>query len=531
MLNTSLVLFGIFIILLICNIPIAVSLGIASIVSIVVTGLPIEMFPINVFSASSKFSLLAIPFFIVAGNIMEKAGISEKLIDFAKACVGHRKNGVALVCVIVSCFFAAISGSGPATVAALGVILIPSMVKEGYPVTFASALMAAGGAIGVIIPPSVTFIVYGASSGASIAKIFMAGVIPGLLMGAALVFATIYCARKFELKQMPKASGKERWRAFKDAVWGLMMPVIILGGIYSGIFTPTEAAAVSAVYGLIIGIFVYKKIRLADMAEMIVNSGSQTGVVMYVIIAASLFAWVISVDGIATDIGNWLMNVTNGNLWAFLLITNIILLVAGCVMDATSALYIFIPILLPVATAMGYDTVAFGIVMCVNLAIGLVTPPVGVNLFTACSISKITMDGNHVGGPAPSKEYPLHRLLYEKKGVGAVIHVHSFYATLWSCLKHPDEADVIPGYTPYLKMKTGRIGLVPYAPPGSRELFQAFEEHIGRSEGYLLQNHGPVIGASDILSAFYSIEELEESARIAWHLRHEPKDAVNVIPG
>lgn len=391
MLNTSLVLFGIFIILLICNIPIAVSLGIASIVSIVVTGLPIEMFPINVFSASSKFSLLAIPFFIVAGNIMEKAGISEKLIDFAKACVGHRKNGVALVCVIVSCFFAAISGSGPATVAALGVILIPSMVKEGYPVTFASALMAAGGAIGVIIPPSVTFIVYGASSGASIAKIFMAGVIPGLLMGAALVFATIFCARKFELKQMPKASGKERWRAFKDAVWGLMMPVIILGGIYSGIFTPTEAAAVSAVYGLIIGIFVYKKIRLADMAEMIVNSGSQTGVVMYVIIAASLFAWVISVDGIATDIGNWLMNVTNGNLWAFLLIINIILLVAGCVMDATSALYIFIPILLPVATAMGYDTVAFGIVMCVNLAIGLVTPPVGVNLFTACSISKITI--------------------------------------------------------------------------------------------------------------------------------------------
>lgn len=141
------------------------------------------------------------------------------------------------------------------------------------------------------------------------------------------------------------------------------------------------------------------------------------------------------------------------------------------------------------------------------------------------------MDGNHVDGPAPSKEYPLHRLLYEKKGVGAVIHVHSFYATLWSCLKHPDEADVIPGYTPYLKMKTGRIGLVPYAPPGSRELFQAFEEHIGRSEGYLLQNHGPVIGASDILSAFYSIEELEESARIAWHLRHEPKDMVNVIPG
>ena len=386
MINTSLLLFGIFVILLICNIPIAVSLGIASVVTILVTGLPIEMFPINVYSASSKFALLAIPFFILAGNIMEKAGISEKLITLAKACVGHRKNGVALVCVIVSCFFAAISGSGPATVAALGVILIPSMVKEGYPVSFATALMAAGGAIGVIIPPSVTFIVYGASSGASIAEIFMAGVIPGLMMGA-----TLFCARKFELKKTEKASGAQRWAAFKDAIWGLLMPVIILGGIYSGIFTPTEAAAVSAVYGLIVGIFVYKKLKIRELGKMIVTSGSQTGVVMYVIIAASLFAWVISVDGIASDIGDWLMNVTHGNLWAFLLITNIILLIAGCVMDATSALYIFIPILLPVATDMGYDTVAFGILMCVNLAIGLVTPPVGVNLFTACSISKLTI--------------------------------------------------------------------------------------------------------------------------------------------
>ena len=376
--NTSVILFGIFIVLLICNIPIAVSLGIASIVTILVTGLPLEMFPINVFSASSKFALLAIPFFILAGNIMERAGISEKLIALAKACVGHKKNGVALVCVIVSCFFAAISGSGPATVAALGVILIPAM-------------MAAGGAIGVIIPPSVTFIVYGAGSGASIARIFMAGVIPGLMMGIALVAATVFCSRKFELKKVEKATGTERVRALKDAVWGLLMPVIILGGIYSGIFTPTEAAAVSAVYGLAVGIFVYKKINIRDLASLAVNSGSQTGVVMYVIIAASLFAWVISVDGIAASIGEWLMAVTNGNLWAFLLITNIILLIAGCVMDATSALYIFIPILLPVAQAMGYDTVAFGIVMCVNLAIGLVTPPVGVNLFTACSISKITI--------------------------------------------------------------------------------------------------------------------------------------------
>ncbi len=391
------ILFISFAVLLLMGAPIAVCLGTSSVVAMIAQGAgrPLDTvmssLPMIVSASTSKFVLLAIPFFILAGNIMEKAGISEKLIKLAEACVGHIRGGLAIVCVIVACFFAAISGSGPATVAALGVIIVPAMIKSGYKPAFSAALMAAAGAIGVIIPPSITFVVYGSIADTSIGDLFIAGLVPGLLMGFALMVVALLVGRKSDLKTLPKASRKERWLAFKDAFWGLMMPVIILGGIYSGIFTPTEAAAVSAVYGLIIGIFVYKKIRLADMAEMIVNSGSQTGVVMYVIIAASLFAWVISVDGIATDIGNWLMNVTNGNLWAFLLITNIILLVAGCVMDATSALYIFIPILLPVATAMGYDTVAFGIVMCVNLAIGLVTPPVGVNLFTACSISKITI--------------------------------------------------------------------------------------------------------------------------------------------
>lgn len=389
--SASVLLFGVFIILLIIGVPIAVSLGVASLVAIIVSGLPIEMFPINVFSASSKFSLLAIPFFILAGNIMEKAGISEKLINLAKAMVGHRRNGIAMVCVIVSCFFAAISGSGPATVAALGIIMIPAMIRAGYKVTYATALMAAGGAIGVIIPPSVTYIAYGSISGASIGTMFMAGVIPGLLMGLSLVIVSIIVSKKANLVPEPKATGAERWAAFKDAFWGLLMPVIILGGIYAGIFTPTEAAAVSAVYGLFIGIFVYKRLKFEHVSDLIVNSGSQTGVVMYVIIAASLFAWVITVDGVATDIGNWLMNVTNGNLILFLLITNIILLIAGCVMDAVSALYIFTPILLPVALEMGYDITSFGILMCVNLAIGLITPPVGVNLFTACGIAKVTI--------------------------------------------------------------------------------------------------------------------------------------------
>ncbi|SBV91717.1 conserved membrane hypothetical protein [uncultured delta proteobacterium] len=389
---SSLILFGIFAALLAFNIPIAISLGVASIVAVFLSGLPPEMIPINVFSASSKFALLAIPFFILAGNIMEKAGISEKLILFAQSMVGHYRNGVAMVCVIVSCFFAAISGSGPATVAALGIIMIPAMVRAGYRLTFSAALMAAGGAIGVIIPPSVTFIVYGAISGASIGKLFMAGVVPGLMMGAALIAVTIIVVRhETGIQPLPKATGAERWASLKDAFWGLMMPVIILGGIYSGVFTPTEAAAVSAVYGLFVGIWIYRKLDWNEMPAMFMRSASQTGVVMYVIICASLFAWVVTVDGIAMDIGDWLTDITAGNLYLFLLITNLILLFAGCVMDAVSALYIFTPILLPVALKLGYDITAFGMVMCVNLAIGLITPPVGVNLFTACSISKNTI--------------------------------------------------------------------------------------------------------------------------------------------
>jgi len=389
---SSLILFGAFALLLVFNVPIAVSLGLASLLAVALSGLPPEMIPINVFSASSKFALMAIPFFILAGNIMEKAGISEKLIAFAQTMVGHHRNGVAMVCVIVSCFFAAISGSGPATVAALGIILIPAMVRAGYRLHFATALMAAGGAIGVIIPPSVTFIVYGSISGASIGKLFMAGVVPGLLMGVALIAVTLVVVRHDTgITPLPKASGAQRRAAFRDAFWGLMMPVIILGGIYSGVFTPTEAAAVSAVYGLVIGVWVYKTLRWDEMPAMFMRSASQTGVVMYVIICASLFAWVVTVDGIAMDVGDWLEEITRGNLYLFLLITNLILLFAGCVMDAVSAIYIFTPILLPVALKLGYDITAFGMVVCVNLAIGLITPPVGVNLFTACSISKTTI--------------------------------------------------------------------------------------------------------------------------------------------
>lgn len=389
--SEGVVLFGLFVLLLLCNVPIAVSLGVSAIASCLMMGFPSTMLPINAYAATHKFTLLAIPFFILAGNIMEQAGISEKLIKLANACVGHRRSGLALVTVICSCFFAAISGSGPATVAALGSILIPAMVSAGYRASFAAALMAASGAIGVIIPPSVTFIVYGSISGASVERLFTAGIVPGLMMGGALATCSVWMSKKMDLKLQPKASNRERWVAFKDAVWALLMPVIILGGIYGGIFTPTEAAAVSAVYGLIVGVFVYKKMRLKQFIKCIVNSMAQNGQVLFVMISAALFAWMVSVTGMTAAIGNALIRVSGGSIILFLLICNVILLFAGCVIDANSALYILVPILLPVAQKLGYHPVAFGLMMCVNLAIGLVTPPVGVNLYTACSIARISL--------------------------------------------------------------------------------------------------------------------------------------------
>lgn len=393
----ALVLFAVFVVLLLIGAPIAVCLGISSVSAMLVLGagrsvsVVLGTVPQLVSAATSKSVLLAIPFFILGGNIMEKAGISGKLIALAESCVGHLKGGVAMVCVIVACFFAAISGSGPATVAALGLILIPAMVKVGYDVSFAAALMATAGAIGVIIPPSITFVVYGSISDTSIGDLFISGVLPGLLMGAALVAVTLWLGRKSDLKRLPKATAKQRLVAFKDAFWGLMMPVIILGGIYGGIFTPTEAAAVSAVYGLFIGIFVYKTLKLKELKKILIDTASTTATVMFITAAATLFAYVLTRARIDVAISSLLTEVAKGNKVVFLLIVNIVLLIAGCFLDSTSALYIFTPLFVPVAKELGMSMIHFGTIMIVNLAIGLVTPPVGVNLYVACGIAKIDL--------------------------------------------------------------------------------------------------------------------------------------------
>lgn len=391
------ILFLSFAVLLIGGVPIAVCLGVSSVITMLVQGAGHPVSTImsslpRLFSAStSKFVLLAIPFFILAGNIMEKAQISKKLIRLAETCVGHLKGGLAIVCVIVACFFAAISGSGPATVAALGLVVIPGMIRAGYSPAFSAALMGCAGAIGVIIPPSITFVVYGSIADTSIGGLFKAGVVPGLIMGAALIVTALLIGRKLKLQPLPKASGAERWKAFKDAFWGLLMPIIILGGIYGGIFTPTEAAAVSVVYGLFVGIVIYKTVRLKELYTILVDSASTTATVMFITAAASLFAYVLTRARLDVAISSALKNATGGSTVIFFLIVNVILLIAGCFLDSTSALYIFTPLFVPVATALGIDLIHLGVVMIVNLAIGLFTPPVGVNLYVACGVAKVDL--------------------------------------------------------------------------------------------------------------------------------------------
>ena len=342
------------------------------------------------YSGISKFLLLAIPFFVLSGNIMAKAGISKRLIKFVDTCVGHKKGGIAIVCVIVACFFGAISGSGPATVAALGAVLIPAMVERGgFSAAFSTALMATSSSIAIVIPPSIAFVVYASITGVSIGDMFMAGIIPGILMGLALVVVVMLEVRRNHVvpSTVEKASVKERWNAFKDAFWGFLMPVIILGGIYGGIFTPTEAAAVSVVYGLFVGMIIYKEVKFKDLWEILIDSAKTTGGIMLIIGAATLFSYVCTVFGIAQAAQALLLEIS-GNKYIFLLIVNVIFLIAGCFVDANSAMYIFIPIMYPVATQLGIDPVHFGVIATVNLAIGQVTPPVGVNLFVAIGVSE-----------------------------------------------------------------------------------------------------------------------------------------------
>jgi C4-dicarboxylate transporter DctM subunit len=387
-----LVLFGSFFLLLFLDFPIAAALGISSVVTLVAFDLaPLLLVPQQLLSATDSWTLLAVPFFILAGNLLAKTAISERLIHLARVIVGRLPAGLAMVAIVVSIFFAGISGSGPADTAALGAVLIPAMERAGYDKRSAAALVAAGGGIGIIIPPSIALLIYGVVANAPVTRLFIAGILPGLVVGLSLFAVSFWLfGRDPRIRAERRGSWREVAGAARAAIWGLLAPAIILGGIYGGVFTATEAATVAVVYGVVVGFFIHRDLRLRDLPAILVDSGVTTGVVMLLVCTASLFAWVLNTSGIAAAAAASLMGVAAGKVGG-LLVINGVLLVAGCFMDAISIYYVLLPILLPVVRALGIDLVHFGIVMTVNMAVGQITPPVGVNLFVACGIAKISM--------------------------------------------------------------------------------------------------------------------------------------------
>ena len=388
---TGLVLIGTFFALLLCRVPVAASMGLGALAGIWYMGFKISVFPTAFYAAIAKYTLLAIPFFILAGVIMDYAGISKRLINFANACVGHRRGGLAVVTVVVACFFAAISGSGPATVAAIGGVLIPAMAKQGYNKNFATALVASSGGIGMIIPPSIPFIIFAMLAEVSVGTMFIAGIIPGILFGVFFaVTAILYLRNDKNVVIQEKQPFPVRLKAMKEALWAIMMPVIILGGIYGGIFTPTEAAGAAVVYGLFVGVFIYKEIRPKELWRVCIDASVSSAIITFIMGCAGVFTWILTTSGVTGQLTDALLSITT-NPWAMLFIITLIFLIAGCFVDSASGFFLLLPILLPIIKQMDYSVIAFGVIATANFAIGQVTPPVGSNLFVACNIANVSM--------------------------------------------------------------------------------------------------------------------------------------------
>jgi C4-dicarboxylate transporter, DctM subunit len=373
------------------TISVAVSIGLSAIVGIQISNVNMLISVKEMFSSINKFPLAAIPFFILAGNIMETGGISRRLVEFAKSIVGGVQGGLPMTCVLTCMIFAAVSGSSVATTFAVGAILIPALIKHGYPTPYAAALQATSAELGVIIPPSIPMILYGVSAEVSIGELFIAGFGPGILIGAALMlYVYVYC----RIKGYGKNDGDGRLsflNASWQAGWALMMPVIILGGIYGGIFTPTEASAVAVFYALIVGMVIYREIKFADLYKILKKSVISSAVIMFIIANAGLFAFLITRAGVPDAIGQYLKEVLQSPA-LFLLGVNAALFIIGMFIETSAAIIVLAPILAPVAIYFGIDPVHFGLIMVVNLALGMITPPFGVNLFAACTVARISLD-------------------------------------------------------------------------------------------------------------------------------------------
>src|SRR5690554_957108 len=380
------------IILFAVGVPIAVSILLASIIGIeYFSNLPLLMVPQQMFVGLDHFPLMAIPFFILAGNLMAGGGISSRLVDLAKSIVGGVQGGLAMSCVLTCMMFAAVSGSSVATTFAIGAILIPAMVRHGYPKPLAASIQASSAELGVLIPPSIPLILFGVSTNTSIGQLFIAGIGPGLLIGCALlVFLYVFCKlRGYGLQDREDRS--DFLVAFRRAWAAMLMPVVVIGGIYGGVFTPTEAAAVAVFYALIVGGLVYRELTLADLGPILRQSVLSTAAVMLIIAAAALFSFLISRSGLPREVADWVAAVFDSP-WAFLLAVNILLLGVGMVIETGAAILVLAPILTPIAIQFRIHPVHFGLVMVVNLALGVVTPPLGVILFAACAVAKISID-------------------------------------------------------------------------------------------------------------------------------------------
>jgi C4-dicarboxylate transporter DctM subunit len=386
---SALIIFGLLLALMLTGMPISISLGLTVLTFIFgFTQVPVESVALKLFTGIEKFEIMAIPFFILAGNFLTHGGVAKRMINFATSMVGHWYGGLGLAGVVACALFAAVSGSSPATVVAIGSILLPAMVKAGFPKNFGAGIITTSGALGILIPPSIVMVMYSVSTNTSVGALFMAGVIPGLMLAFLLGFTSWWRARKFDYPRMPKATAAQRVKAFRESVWGLLLIVIVMGGIYTGLFTPTEAAAMSAVYAFFIAVFVYKDMGLKDVPRVLLSSANMSAMLLYIITNAVLFSFVLANENIPQHLADWLVGMGLGPI-AFLLVVNVLLLVAGNFMEPSSIVLIMAPILFPVAVRLGIDPVHFGILIVVNMEVGMCHPPVGLNLYVASGITKM----------------------------------------------------------------------------------------------------------------------------------------------
>ena len=388
---TTLMLFvGLFVFLAL-GMPVAISLGLSSLITIYFFSQDsLASMSIKLFETSEHYTLLAIPFFVLAGNLMSTGGVARRMVTFAIAAVGHMRGGLAIASILACMLFAAVSGSSPATVVAIGSIVIAGMVKNGYTKEFAAGVICNAGTLGILIPPSIVMVVYAAVTEVSVGRLFMAGVVPGLLLGLMLMAAVWWRAGKLQLTPPPKAPLRVVLSSLRESMWGLALLAIIMGGIYGGVFTPTEAAAVSAVYALFVAVIIYRDIGFKQLPEVFLESSRTTVMLMFIVANALLFAHVLTTERIPQTIAEQILAV-GMSPWMFLIIVNVLLLVAGAFMEPTGVILILAPILFPIATQLGIDPIHLGVIMVVNMEIGMVTPPVGLNLFVTAGVTKMNL--------------------------------------------------------------------------------------------------------------------------------------------